>query len=62
VLGPHAERDRLPSAALREPTGQRSPPADSTNALPLLRRSVPLTMFIAGEPMNWATNRLSGRS
>src|SRR6185295_2861208 len=51
-----------PSVPAVEPSGQRNPPSASTNAAPLPRRNLPLTMFIAGEPMNCATNRLSGRS
>ena len=61
VAGTDAVGDRLAVGAGAAPrSGQRTPPSASTQACRPARRSVPWTTFIAGEPMNWATNRLAG--
>ena len=42
--------------------GSRTPPSNSTLGVPPFMRATPGTRFIAGEPMNPATNVLTGAS
>ncbi len=64
IFRAHADTDCL---ALGKATGfcidlDDCPPASARRAVPSPSASTcPLRMFMAGEPMNWATNRLPGR-